>query len=104
MATKTRKSPAAKATKTERGPRAETVAAAKRVVSLRDQKKMSWSAIQSEIGCSPSQLRRLYSLGGGKADGARYGETTKPKAKATRSRATKPKARPKARRASRKAA
>lgn len=114
-AVKTKKvAPKAATKKAAGGPRPATLTAAKEVVRLRDRAKMPWSEIADEVGVSPSQLRRLYTLGGGKADGARYGEApvapkapvkkAPTKAKA-RSRGTaKPKAAPKARRASRKAA
>lgn len=100
-AVKTRKTAGArkpKAKPASRGPRAETVEMAAKVVKLRDQGKRSWEAIQKEIGCSPSQLRRLYTLGGGKADGARYGAKSKPAPKASGRKRAAAKPKPRARR------
>lgn len=59
-----------------RGPSAETLAFAKKVVDLRDQKKLAWKDVAAKLDVKydqngSSRLRRAYILGNGATVGTR---------------------------------
>jgi hypothetical protein len=64
-----------------RGPSAETLAFARKVVDLRDKKGLPWKSVASALGVpydhnGSSRLRRAYTLGNGATVGVRAASAT----------------------------